>query len=51
MTKQERDVYLAVKRAAQERDDDRSFWAVFTVGALLFFACALVLFAVWYVNF
>lgn len=46
----ERDVYRAVKRAAKERDDDRSFWALFTVGCLLFFAAAFVLFCIWYAN-
>ena len=47
MTRTERDVYNAVSRAKREADADRSFWAVFTVGGLVFFAAALILFCIW----
>lgn len=50
MTTRERDTYLAIMRAKKEADNDRSFWAVFTVGALVFFAAALILFCIWYAN-
>jgi len=50
MNKAQRDTYTAIMRAKKESDADRSFWAVFTVGCLVFFAAAFILFCIWYAN-
>ena len=50
MTTRERDTYAAIMKAHKAANADRSFWAVFTVGGLVFFAAALILFCIWYAG-
>jgi hypothetical protein len=50
VTQRERDTYAALRRAKADENADRSFWAVATVGGLVFFAACLIVIGVWYAG-